>query len=125
MDAPILIAKLMGSILLLFGFMFFIVPETSKKSRISLTQSPGEQFLYGFANLILGLYIIFTYNVWAWNIFLSVTLLGWVLTLRGIAFWYIPSLILATRATGSLYLRLFKFIVVLWGAILIWAAYQG
>ncbi|MBS0628710.1 MAG: hypothetical protein JSS30_00625 [Verrucomicrobia bacterium] len=125
MDIAVTIAKTMGPILILLGLWFILVPEIAKKGFIDLEKSTGFQFLYGLINLLVGFFIVSLYNIWESNIFLSVTLLGWVLIVRGFALWFKPDKFLKSRALGTTYQKLFKFIVIVWGAILLYAAYAG
>jgi uncharacterized protein YjeT (DUF2065 family) len=124
-DTATILARIMGPLLLLFGLIHVIAPKNRKKIVDDHVKMPGMMFLFGAFNLILGLVIVNLYNVWNWNIFLSLTLLGWALILRGIACWYIPDKFLASRRSGTSYSILLKFIVPIWGVILIWAGYRG
>lgn len=125
MDVGITIARTLGPTMILIGLWFFLVPEIAKKGLANLKETTGFQYLYGLIHFLLGFFIIAVHNVWESNIFLSVTLLGWVLILRGVMFWFMPGQYLKNREIGSLIMKLFKFIVIIWGIILLWAGYRG
>jgi hypothetical protein len=39
---------------------------------------------------VLGLIIINMYNVWEWNVWLLVTLIGWILLVKGVLYFILP-----------------------------------
>jgi uncharacterized protein YjeT (DUF2065 family) len=125
MDVGITIARTMGPVLVILGLWFFLVPEIAKKGLVNLKEMTGFQYTYGLIHFILGFFIIAVHNVWESNIFLSVTLLGWVLVLRGILLWFMPGKYLKNRVMGSAIIQAFKYIVLIWGIILLYAGFRG
>lgn len=124
-DTATILARIMGPFMFLYGLMPILIPKTREKIFNDHVKMPGIMFLFGIFNLIFGLVIVTLHNVWHWNIFLSLTLLGWALILRGIFCWYFPDKILASRRRGTTYFILLKYIIPIWGLILIWAGYRG
>jgi len=123
MDVAVILAKILGPLLVIFGLWCFLAPAHMKKGLLELTQSAGLQFIYGLINLLVGLVVITLYNYWSGDLFVFVTLVGWALFLRGVALWFMPKKFLHSRRAGSLYGNIFKYLVLVWGVILVWAGY--
>lgn len=47
-----------------------------------------------FIYIILGMIVIKLYNVWAWNIWLIVTLVGWIMLAKGVLYFLLPGSVL-------------------------------
>ena len=124
MHAAVMIAKVMGPLLIILGLWFLFCQEFLTKMRVTAEKAPGPLYVAGVINLILGLIIITGFNVWHWNIFLSVTLLGWFLTLRGIYMLFMPGKFFGTKPPGGLILKIYGIVPLVWGCILLWAAYK-
>ena len=79
--------------------------------------------MMGMINMLIGLVIVNMYNVWMWHPAVLVSLLGWVLLIRGILILYIPQLIIRYTMTNHMVMRAIGLIPLIWGLALWWFAF--
>jgi uncharacterized protein YjeT (DUF2065 family) len=87
----LIIMKIIGWYLILTSIVVIVrfkhiqkvLAEMKSGSRLML-------FMFGTYELILGLIIVTSYNVWEWSPKLVVTILGWGALIEGIAFMAFP-----------------------------------
>ena len=88
------IASIFGPILVFIGIWVLLYQENMKKVIESIRKTPAILFVIGVINLILGLTIITSFNVWKANFEILVTLLGWLFFIRGLFIFFLPNAIL-------------------------------
>jgi len=66
-----------------FNYIKKIVAEMKSGDKLML-------FMFGAYELILGLLIVTSYNVWEWSPKLIITIIGWGALIEGIAFMALP-----------------------------------
>lgn len=119
--SAIMIAKVMGPFLIILGIWFLFCKEFLSQLVVS---GRGVLYLGGVINVLLGLIIITSYNVWNWNIFIFVTLLGWAALLRGLYMLFTPDNFMDTKQVGGFFLKIYGILPLIWGIILTWIAYK-
>lgn len=77
----------MGLSLLLYAKAWRKLMETWEKDHLSL-------FPLMFVMGVLGLIVIYMYNVWEWNVWLIVTLVGWILFIKSVGYFLLPGSVL-------------------------------
>ncbi len=77
----------------------------------------------GMLNLLLGIYIITMYNIWIGNLTIFVTLLGWVLAIRGGLLLFFPRIMFQLFLSTKNIICLWGIISIVWGAIFVKIAY--
>jgi len=97
--------------------------ENLVKVMTSVKNTPGAFYLMGMLNLLLGLIIVNMYNVWMWHPAVLVTLLGWVLLIRGVLSLFVPQLIIKYTMTDHAVMRAIGLIPLVWGLALWWFAF--
>ena len=90
MQASIFIARLLGPLLLVVGIGILVNPRAFRTMALEVVGSISLIYLFGFIDLAAGLAILLTHNVWIANWRVIITLLGWVLLIRGAARVLIP-----------------------------------
>ena len=117
------LASVFGPLLFILGIWMLMYTKNLSKITTSLRSSPGSFWMVAFVNLLVGLVIINMYNVWAWDASFFVTLLGWVMTIRGILALFIPKSIIILTMKNEMLLKFMGCIPFVWGLILIWVAF--
>lgn len=84
MSTTIVLSQILGIIITVFGLSVLV----NKKSIIALldetTQSQGVLWILGFITLIFGGLIVVFNNVWSSGLQLFITIIGWLVLLKGI-----------------------------------------
>ncbi|MFH0821053.1 MAG: hypothetical protein V1908_04745 [Candidatus Peregrinibacteria bacterium] len=90
MENALPIAAIMGPIYLVFGLsVLFYVPSWLK---ITKNWADNHYVLlpWAFTSLVLGLTVTNLYNVWNWDVWLIVTVTGWLLLLKPVFYLLAP-----------------------------------
>lgn len=84
------LASLIGPIYLMFGLSILF----HHKSWMKLVKEFGKDhfglFTLSFVMVVFGLMLVRTYNVWAWDPFVIITITGWGMLLKGLFFFLAP-----------------------------------
>jgi membrane protein CcdC involved in cytochrome C biogenesis len=84
-QASIFIARLLGPLLLAVGAGILINPNMFRTMGTEVVRSVTLVYLFGLMDLAAGLAIVLTHNVWLVSWRVLITLLGWLLIVRGAA----------------------------------------
>lgn len=90
MENAIIISKIAAIVYLSIAVGTFINPSFMKKLLDDFIKSPGLTFLAAWITLIVGIFIILSYNVWTRHRGLLVTILGWIATIKGVSLFIMP-----------------------------------
>ena len=85
MQASIFIARLLGPLLLAVGAGILINPNMFRTMGTEVVRSVTLVYLFGLMDLAAGLAIVLTHNVWLLSWRVLITLLGWLMIVRGAA----------------------------------------
>jgi uncharacterized membrane protein HdeD (DUF308 family) len=85
MQASIFLARLLGPLLLVPGVSILINPRIFRAMATEVVGSVTLVFLFGILDFAAGLAIVLTHNVWAANWRVLITLIGWLMLIRGAA----------------------------------------
>jgi hypothetical protein len=83
-QTSIFIAKMLGPVLLVIGVALLINRKQLDALAQELLRSPLLIFLLGVIDLAVGLAIVLTHNVWVADWRIIITVLGWMLIVRGL-----------------------------------------
>lgn len=123
MDAAIKLAQVFGPYMGIIGLWMLLYGDNVVKIMAAKKASPIALYASAVFNLLLGLFIVVTYNVWVWNVFFLVTLLGWVLFIRGVVGLFMPQLIVKAMMTRTTWMKTMGIIPFVWGLILTWVGF--
>ena len=123
MDSAMMVASIFGPLLGIVGLWMLLYGDNVVKITTSMKNSPAAQYASAFYNLLLGLFIINAYNVWDWNVFFFVTLLGWAMFIRGVLGLFMPQLVVQWFMTRSAWMKTMGIIPFVWGLILTWIGF--
>jgi hypothetical protein len=102
MQTSIFLAKLIGPILLVAGVAMLVNRKEMDALAQEFLRSRALLLLLGLIDLAIGLAIVLTHNVWVADWRLIITLLGWLLLVRGAVRMLVPDQV---RAFGTKFLR--------------------
>lgn len=120
MDKAMWLAAVFGPFLTILGLWMLLYSENLIKVMTSIKNTPGAFFMMGLLNFLFGLVIVNMYNVWMWHPSVLISLLGWVLIIRGVISLYIPQLIIKYTMTNHMAMRAIGLIPLIWGLALWW-----
>lgn len=122
MQNALWLASVFGPLLVILGVWMLFYKDNVLKVWTSIKASPGTVYVLGVIDLILGLVIINAYNVWAKDLLVLVTLLGWFFFLKGISIFFSPQLLLRHKARSETF-SIRGLLSLIWGAALCWSAF--
>ncbi len=83
MHTSIFLAKLLGPVLLLVGISLLLNGKTFRAMAAEIVKSVTLVYLFGLIDFAAGLAIVLTHNVWVASWRILITLIGWLLLIRG------------------------------------------
>jgi hypothetical protein len=116
------LAGIFGPLLAIIGLWMLLYNDNMMKVWSSFKSTPAAFYLSGCANLLIGLVIVSQYNSWMMGLAFLVTLLGWVMIIRGILALFMPQLLVKVMSNAS-WAKTRGIIVFIWGLLLCWFAF--
>jgi len=83
MPTSLFLARLLGPLLLVPGIGLLLNPRGFRTVLLEVVGSLTLIYLFGLIDLAAGLAIVLTHNVWVANWRVLITLIGWLLLIRG------------------------------------------
>ena len=99
MQASIFLARLLGPLLLLPGIGLLINQRAFRTMASEVIGSITLVYLFGLMDFAAGLAILLVHNVWVADWRVIITLLGWLLLIRGVARVLIPETLMGYAKT--------------------------
>lgn len=112
MALSIFLAKLMGLYLVILSLALLINKQSLMTFINGIAQNTAIQMVIGLVMLVIGLMLILTHNIWQGTIWqIVVTVLAWIIAIKGFIYIAFPSLIQSMaktyrKSTGILYFSL-------------------
>jgi len=94
MENAVKIAEIAGPVYLLIGLSVLLYAKVWQKLMGKWQKDHLSLFPLMFLYPVLGLIVIRMYNVWEWNVWLLITLMGWILLVKGVAYFLLPGSVL-------------------------------
>jgi hypothetical protein len=85
MQVSVFLARLLGPLLLLPGVGLLVNPRAFRTTASEVVGSITLVYLFGLIDFAAGLAIVLVHNVWTVNWRVLITLIGWLLLIRGAA----------------------------------------
>lgn len=123
MEHVMCLAGIFGPFLAIVGLWMLLYADSLVKVWTAIKNSPALVYLISVITLLLGIVIVKTYNVWAWDAYLLVTLLGWVLLVRGLLGLFVPQLLIKWTMGKPAAAKIQGIVPFVWGLALCWLAY--
>lgn len=90
-DATFFLTKVLGFFMLIVGLSVLIKGKSLSKIMREFTSHEYMQYFGGVMNLVIGLLLVATHNVWALPLnVLLITVIGWLTLLKGLCFLLLP-----------------------------------
>lgn len=125
MDSALMLAKVFGPTLAIIGLWMLFYNDNLMKVLAAMKASPAVLYHSAVLNLVLGIFIITSYNTWSMDVFFFVTLLGWLFFLRGLIWFCFPQLIVKIFMEKNKVTHVMGVVPLIFGIILIWAGYYS
>lgn len=90
MENAVSLAAVMGPVYVVVGLSVLLYAKSWRALMDEWERNHYTLFPLMFIYIVLGLIAIRMYNVWEWNIWLIVTLVGWILFLKGVFYFIAP-----------------------------------
>jgi len=98
MQTSIFLGRLLGPLLLLTGAGIVLNPKSFRTIAGEVVRSVTLVYLFGFMDLAAGLAIVLTHNVWVASWRVLITLIGWLLLIRGAVRIVAPEIVMGYAA---------------------------
>jgi hypothetical protein len=97
-QASIFLARLIGPLLLIPGIGIVVKPRVFRTMATEVIGSVTLVYLFGLFDFAAGLAVVLTHNVWAaiWRVL--ITLIGWIMLVRGAMRILIPDMVMGYAA---------------------------
>ena len=89
----IFFVKFMGYFMFLTGSALFLSKETRTAMLENMKNNESFLMVMGYITLLIGLPIVILHNVWELSVLGLVTLMGWVMLIKGFVFLAKPSMV--------------------------------
>jgi hypothetical protein len=123
MQSAMWLASIFGPFLMILGIWMLFYHANMMKVITSIKGTPGVMYVLGMWNLLIGLTILSQFNMWMWGLSLLVTILGWVMLIRGLMYYFMPHYILSKKMTTGNCLKVKGIVLLIWGFGLCWLAF--
>lgn len=84
------LARIIGPFFFIMGLWMYLRGDEIQKIWDSIKANPALFYIGGVLNLLIGLTMLSTYSSWSFGIPLLLTLLGYLITIRGIVSIFAP-----------------------------------
>jgi uncharacterized protein YjeT (DUF2065 family) len=89
-QSTIVLARIVGPLLAVSGLALSARPGIMPRIIDAFATDPSEALLWGFVALLLGLTVLAFHQRWNGPVEIAITLLGWILILRGVILLLFP-----------------------------------
>ncbi|MFC1655739.1 hypothetical protein ACFL3C_02620 [Patescibacteria group bacterium] len=90
MELSILVAKLYGAVCLALGLGLLFNAGYYKKAFGDMLKSKAYVFMGGAFALVVGLLLVMYHNVWEWQWYVIITIIGWIALVKGVLLLVFP-----------------------------------
>jgi len=88
MELSLLLAKIFGIYFIIEGILLILRTKMIRQMVDDFVKSSPMVYIAGFVLTILGLILVLSHNVWAWQWELAITILSWLLLLKGVFYFF-------------------------------------
>jgi hypothetical protein len=119
------LASIFGPMMVVLGVWMLMYADHVSKVVAAMKGAPAILFARSYLDLFLGFFILSYYNAWFMDLPFLVTLLGWVLVVRGILTLFVPQLVIKWTMTHPMALKRGGIIPLVWGLALCYLAFYA
>jgi hypothetical protein len=125
MEKAIWLAYIFGPYMVILGLWCLFYHDNMMKICTSVKNNPGVFYILTCANLLVGLVIINMWNYWYADMSIFVTLLGWMMAIRGVLGFFVPQVVFKMWNCGDTCSKLVGLVPLVWGVLLCIFANMG
>lgn len=93
MDVSKFLGKVLGVYLVILSVLMFVDTHQFTVYVTNLLHNPPLMFITGFFTLIIGILLVVGHNIWGWSWRLIITLIGWIVLVKGVSIIVYPHVI--------------------------------
>ena len=128
MEKALILAGIIGPFYLVYGLSLLLYVKQWQKLVTEFSKNHFIWLPFAFFGFIIGLVMVNVYNVWAWDLYIVITLTGWCLILKSVFYFLAPeNLIKATMKCKCIksdaYFYFFGSLLTVLGVLLSYNAY--
>jgi hypothetical protein len=117
-NAAMWLASIFGPFLVILGLWMLLYCDQYMKVLGGMKGSAGLFYINSVFNLLVGFTVLSQYDLWGWNWLVLVTLLGWVMVIRGIMGLFVPQLLMDILMGKHGFCKIMGIIPLVWGVFL-------
>lgn len=117
------LASIFGPFMAIIGLWMLLYSDNLVKVYSAIKSSPSVLYFSAILNLFLGLIVLNQYDMWSMDGYVLVTLLGWVMIIRGVMGLFVPQLLIQLILSNTGFLKVYGIIPLVWGLALSWLAF--
>jgi hypothetical protein len=121
-NAAMWLASIFGPLLVIIGLWKLLYSDAFSKVQHSVRNSHGLMYYSSVVYLWVGFTVLSQYDMWAMDALVFVTLLGWVMVIRGILGLFVPQM-LHDMYNHRGFCKVCGLIPLVWGVILCWIGF--
>lgn len=122
-NAAMWLAGIFGPLFVIIGLWKLLYAGQWAKVLTTIKGNVGLMYYSSVVYLWVGLTVLSQYDMWGWNVLTFVTLIGWVLIIRGVLGLFLPQLLLDIFMGNPTMMKSWGLIPLIWGIILCWLAF--
>lgn len=117
-NAAMWLASIFGPFLVILGLWMLLYCDQYMKVLGGIKGSAGLFYMNSVFNLLIGFTVLSQYDLWGWNLLVLVTLLGWVMVIRGVMGLFVPQLLMDILMGKHGFAKIMGIIPLVWGVFL-------
>jgi hypothetical protein len=117
-NAAMWLASIFGPFLVILGLWMLLYCDQYMKVLSGIKGSAGLFYITSVFNLLIGFTVLSQYDLWGWNLLVLVTLLGWVMVIRGVMGLFVPQLLMDIQMGKHGFSKIMGIIPLVWGVFL-------
>ncbi|MBP7074692.1 MAG: hypothetical protein KBA81_04830 [Rhabdochlamydiaceae bacterium] len=117
-NAAMWLASIFGPFLVILGLWMLLYCDQYTKVLNGIKGSAGLFYMNSVFNLLIGFTVLSQYDLWGWNLLVLVTILGWVMVIRGIMGLFVPQLLIDIMMGKHGFSKVMGIIPLVWGVFL-------
>ena len=122
-NAALWLASIFGPLLVILGLWKLLYSDVFVKVLNSVKSSHGLMYYSSVIYLWIGFTVLSQYDMWDMNALVLVTLLGWVMVVRGILGLFVPQMLFDCYTKHHGFTKVCGLIPLVWGVVLCWVGF--
>ena len=122
-NAAMWLASIFGPLLVILGLWKLLYSDVFLKVVTTVKNSAGLMYYSSVIYMWIGFTVLSQYDLWDMNVLVLVTLLGWVMIVRGILGLFIPQMLINMYLGNVGFTKVCGLIPLVWGIVLCWVGF--